>query len=75
MQKDDPASSWEAFLSSVGILRVKRCSNCNAAVFVILGFLPITRLRFRLVNEFIFWITLLLLVLVLGLVLAETLTN
>ena len=54
-QPDYPSSFWEAVLSSLRILRVKRCGNCNAAVFVLLGSIPTTRKRLKALSDKVYW--------------------
>jgi len=55
LQSDYPSSFLTSFLKSFGLIRVKRCANCNAEVFVVLGLFTTSRKKFRVVRERIFW--------------------
>lgn len=75
LQPDYPASFWEAVLSSLRILKVTRCGNCNAAVFVLLGSIPTTRKRLKALSDKVYWYLFTFLLLVVGYVLYEAIIN
>ena len=75
LHKDYPSSFWESFLQTVGIIRVKRCSNCNAAVLVVLGLFPVSRYKWRNLRDRIFWFSFIFLLLIVGYVVFEAIVG
>ena len=63
---DYPTSFAESLLKSLGIIEVKRCSNCNAAVYVVLGFYITSRRKLKVTRERTFWFLFLFLLMFVG---------
>jgi hypothetical protein len=55
----------------VGIIRVKRCPNCNAAVFVVLGLYATSRKKLKIFRERVFWLLFISMLLIVGYVIFE----
>lgn len=68
LHSDYPSSYWQSFFRAIGIIKVKRCSNCNAAVFSILGIFVMSRKTIRTAKAAFFWTAFILLILVTGVV-------
>ena len=66
LHSDYPSTFFESLFQSIGLIKVKRCSNCNAAVFVVIGILTTSRKKMKTVRNFSFWITFVLLLVVTG---------
>ena len=75
LHKDYPSSFWETLFQGIGLMRVKRCPNCNAAVFVVLGSFPTSRRRLAIVRERAFWFIFVAMLLVIGYVIFEALMS
>ncbi len=75
LQTDYPSSFLESLLKSLGIIKVKRCSNCNAAVFVVLGFFTTSRKKFKAVRERTLGFAFVFLLLVVGYVIFEAIVS
>ena len=71
LQSDYPSSLMESFLKSIGIIRVKRCANCNAAVYVVVGLFTTSRKKVKILKDRAFWVTFVFLLLVVGYVVFE----
>lgn len=69
---DDATSFMEALLRLLRVIKIKRCSNCNAAVFVVLGIFTTSRKKMRRFEERAFWAVFLLLLLATGYIVLET---
>ncbi len=75
LQPDYPSSFMESFLESIGIIRVKRCTNCNAAVYVVVGLFTTSRKKVRILQDRAFWVTFVFLLLVIGYVVFEAIMS
>ncbi len=75
LHSDYPSSFWESLLRSMGLIRVKRCSNCNAAVFVVLGVFIVSRRSIQRVKTTSFWVTFVLLLIVTGFIVFEAVVS
>ncbi|MCL5266753.1 MAG: hypothetical protein M1469_01455 [Bacteroidetes bacterium] len=75
LQSDYPSSFWEGLLSSAGIIRVKRCGNCNAAVFVVLGSFTTTRKRLRALADRVYWLVFVFILLMVGYIIFEAIVS
>jgi hypothetical protein len=75
LQTDYPSSFMESLLKSIGLVRVKRCSNCNAAVFVVLGLFTTSRKKVRVIKDRAFWVAFVVLLLVVGYVVFEAIVS
>ncbi|OYV87370.1 MAG: hypothetical protein B7Z63_02470 [Ignavibacteriae bacterium 37-53-5] len=65
----------ESFLKSIGIIRVKRCVNCNAAVYVVVGVFTTSRKKVKILQDRAFWVTFVFLLLVVGYVVFEAIVS
>ena len=68
---DYPSSFLESLFRSLGLIKVKRCSNCNAAVFLIFGVFPTSRKKIQRVKTASFWVTFVLLLIITGFIVFE----
>lgn len=75
LRTDDASCFTEALLRSLRIIQVKRCTNCNAAVFVVLGMLATTQRRLRRLEERSFWLALVVILLATGYVVFEAIVS
>ncbi|HUI30869.1 MAG TPA: hypothetical protein VLX91_11675 [Candidatus Acidoferrales bacterium] len=66
LHKDYPSSFWESLLKSLRIIKVNRCPNCNAAIFVVLGLYATSRKRLRIIRERAFWLLFVAMILAVG---------
>ncbi len=55
LHREYPFSQGEAILEAMRIIRLRRCVNCNAAVFLILGIYPTTRRRWKRFSNWVAW--------------------
>jgi hypothetical protein len=72
LDPDSPASRIEFMLESTRMIRVKRCRECNAAVFTVLGLYPATRRSLYLMKQKSYWATLAVMALVTGYVIIQS---
>ena len=70
---DYPSSFWESLLQSLRVIKVKRCPNCNAAVFVVIGVFRTSRKRLKVISERVFWLLFIAMLLIVGYVIFEAL--
>jgi hypothetical protein len=75
LQGDYPSSFWQSLLQSLRIIRVKRCPNCNAAVFLVLGVYTTSRRKLSAVGERTFWFLFIGMILILGFVFFEAIMS
>lgn len=75
LHSDYPSSFLESVLRSLGLIKVKRCSNCNAAVFVVLGVFATSRKRIRRIKTASFWVTFVLLLIITGFIVFEAVVS
>ncbi len=75
LQSDYPSSFIESFLKALGIIRVKRCANCNAAVFVVVGLFATSRKKVKVLKDRAFWVAFIVLLLVVGYIVFEALVS
>ncbi len=75
LQSDYPSSFVESFLKSLHIIRVKRCSNCNAAVFIVAGFFATSRKKIKVFKDRAFWVAFVFLLLLVGYVVFEAIMS
>jgi len=75
LQNDSPSSFWESLLQSSRIIRVKRCPNCNATVFVILSLYATSRKKLKLFRERAYWFLFIALLLIVGYVVFEAMMS
>ena len=75
LHSDYPSSFLESFFKSIGIVKVKRCPNCNAAVFLVLGVYTTSRKRLKVVRERVFWLMFIGMLLIVGYVVFEAMMN
>ena len=75
LQSDYPSSLMESFLKSIGAIRIKRCSNCNAAVYLVFGLFATSRKKIKIIKERAFWVTFVFLLLVVGYVVFEAIMS
>lgn len=75
LEAESPGSSLESFLKRTGLLKVKRCVNCNASVYVLLGLHVTSRRKLQGLYEGSFWITFVLVLLTAGYVIFEALVE
>ncbi|HEY9165007.1 MAG TPA: hypothetical protein VIS48_02475 [Candidatus Kryptonia bacterium] len=75
LQSDYPSSFLTSFLKSIGLIRIKRCSNCNAEVFVVIGLFTTSRKRFKVIGNRIFWSAFILWLLIVGYVVIEAMVK
>ncbi len=75
LHTDYPSSFLESFLKSIRLIKVKRCSNCNAAVFVVVGIFLVSSKTIRRAKTAFFWVTFTLLVVVTGLIVLEAIVS
>lgn len=71
LHSDYPSSFFESLFQSIGLIRVKRCSNCNAAVFLVLGMYATSRKKMKTLKSRSFWITFVLLLVITGYIVFE----
>lgn len=75
LHSDYPISFWQSFFRAIGLIKVKRCSNCNAAVFAFLGVFIISRKTIRTVKTAFFWAVFILLIVITGVVLLKAVVS
>ncbi len=75
LHRDYPSSFWESFFQSIGLIRVKRCPNCNAAVFVVLGLHATSRRKLMVFRERLFWLLFISMLLIVGYVIFEAIMS
>ncbi|HUI30210.1 MAG TPA: hypothetical protein VLX91_08325 [Candidatus Acidoferrales bacterium] len=71
LEPDSPATEVQRFLQSIGITRMKRCCNCNAAVLAIVGSFLITSRGLNLLIHKSYLVSVVTMVLVVGYVLVQ----
>lgn len=75
MDPDSPSSALENFLQSIGAISVRRCRDCNAAVFMVFGFHPMTRRRLNVTRRRSYWVTLAAMAVVTGYVVIQSMVR
>lgn len=72
---DSPSSFWESVFQSIGLIRVKRCRNCNAAIFVAFGLYVTSRKKMRILRERSYWLFLSIILVTVGFLIVEAMAR